>query len=63
MGPGRTDSNGRPLEFGKSLDARLQMEQSTSKLQGASSVLDSAHSRLEETIGVGKPHLDFRSMK
>lgn len=53
IGSGRADASGRPLEFGKSAEARSRMEESTSKLQASSAVLDDAHARLEETIGVG----------
>ena len=54
IGSGRADSSGRPLDFGKSADSRQRMEESTNKLQASSAVLDDAHSRLEETIGIGK---------
>ena len=54
IGSGRADSSGRPLEFGKSADARQRMEESTNKLQSGTGILEGAHSRLEETIGVGE---------
>lgn len=54
IGSGRADVSGRPLEFGKSAEARTRMEESTTKLQASSAVLDDAHARLEETLDVGE---------
>ena len=52
--PGTAGAAGRPLEFGRSVEARTQMEESTGRLQASSSTLDDAHVRLEETLEVGE---------
>lgn len=46
-------AGGRPMEFEKSLDQRQRMMNTTDKLRGGNDTLQSAHSRLEETIEVG----------
>lgn len=47
-------AGGRPMEFDKSLDQRQRMMNNTDKLRGGNDTLQSAHSRLEETIEVAE---------